>query len=106
MSVDEEPGGLFPHSHHQPCNLWHTDEHVFPTSIMWVGCRENSQKAAAGRVGVGHHLQEHVVACGDQGTGLERATEATEPLPVDVTAVNIHVVVAAQVVALQVNKAE
>lgn len=106
MSVDEEPGGLFPHSHHQLCNLWHTDEHVFPTSIMWVGCRENSQKAAAGRVGVGHHLQEHVVACGDQGTGLERATEATEPLPVDVTAVNIHVVVAAQVVALQVNKAE
>lgn len=73
---------------------------------MWVGCRENSQKAAAGRVGVRQHLQEHLVASGDQGPGLERATEAAEPLPVDVTAVNVHVVVAAQVVALQVNKAE
>lgn len=78
----------------------------FPTSLMWVGCRENRQEAAASRVGVGHHLQEHLVARGDQGAGLERATEATEPLPVDVTAVNVHVVVAAQVVALQVNKAE
>lgn len=73
---------------------------------MWVGCRENSQEAAAGRVGVGHHLQEHLVAGGDQGAGLERAAEAAEPLPADVTAVNVHVVVAAQVVALQVNKAE
>lgn len=67
---------------------------------MWVGCRENSQEPAAGRVGVGHHLQEHLVARGDQGAGLECATEATEPLPVDVTAVNINVVVATQVVAL------
>lgn len=73
---------------------------------MWVGCRENSQEAAAGRVGVGHHLQEHLVARGDQGPGLERAAEAAQPLPADVTAVNVHVVVATQVVILQVNKAE
>lgn len=73
---------------------------------MWVGRRENSQEAAAGRVGVGHHLQEHLVAGGDQSPGLERAAEAAEPLPVGVTAVNIHVVVATQVVILQVNKAE
>lgn len=97
---------LFPHSRHQPYNLWHADAHVFPTSLVWVGCRENSQKAAAGRVGVGQHLQEHLVAGGDQGPGFERAAEAAEPLAVDVPAVNVHVVVAAQVVALQVNKAE
>lgn len=38
-------GGVFSHSyhhHHQPYNLWRTDEHVFPTSLMWVGCRKNS----------------------------------------------------------------
>lgn len=73
---------------------------------MWVGSRENSQEATTSGVGIRYHLHEHLVARGNQGSWLERPTEATEPLPIDMATVNIHIVVAAQVVALQVNKAE
>lgn len=73
---------------------------------MWVSSRENSQEATPGRVGVRHHLHEHLVARGNQGPRLERPTEASEPLPADMATVHIHIVVAAQVVTLQVDGAE
>lgn len=73
---------------------------------MWVGSRENSQEATPSGVGIRHHLHEHLVARGNQGSWLERPTEAAEPLPADMAAVNIHIVIATQVVALQVNRAE
>lgn len=77
-----------------------------PTSLVWVGGRENSQEAAPSCVGIRYHLQEHLVAHGNQGSWLECPTEATKSLPVDMAAVDIHIVIAAQVVILQVNKAE
>lgn len=77
-----------------------------PTSLMGMGSRENGQEATPGRVGIRHHLQEHLVARRNQGSGLERPTEAAESLPVGMPAVNVHIVVAAQVVTLQVNEAE
>lgn len=73
---------------------------------MWVGGRENSQEATPSGVGIRYHLHEHLVARGNQGSWLERPTEAAEPLPADMAAVHIHIVVAAQVVALQVYGAE
>lgn len=73
---------------------------------MWVGRRENSQEATPSSVGIRYHLQEHLVAHGNQGSWLERPTEATKSLPVDMAAVDIHIVITAQVVVLQVNKAE
>lgn len=73
---------------------------------MWVGSRENSQEATPSGVGIRYHLHEHLVACGNKGSWLERPTEATKSLPTDMATVNIHIVIAAQVVALQVNKAE
>ena len=73
---------------------------------MRMCSRENGQEATAGRVGIRHHLQDHLVARGDQGPWLEGPTEAAEPLAAGMPAVNIHVVVAAQVVTLQVNEAE
>lgn len=79
---------------------------MLPTSLMWVSWGENSQEAAPSCVGIGHHLQEHLVAHRNKGSWLERPTEATESLPIGMATVNIHIVVAAQVVVLQVNKAE
>lgn len=73
---------------------------------MRVGCRENSQETAPSSVGIRYHLQEHLVAAGNQGSGLESPAEAAEPLPADMAAVNIHIVIAAQVVIFQVYKAE
>lgn len=73
---------------------------------MWVGSRENSQEATPSSVGIRYHLQEHFVASGNQGSWLEGPTEATKSLPIDMATVNIHIVIAAQVVALQVNKTE
>lgn len=79
---------------------------AMPTSLMRVGGGENSQEATPSGVGIRHHLHEHLVARGNQGPWLERPAEAAEPLAADMAAVNIHIVVAAQVVALQVNGAE
>lgn len=73
---------------------------------MWVGSRENSQETTPSSVGIRYHLQEHLVASGNQGSGLECPTEATKSLPADMAAVNIHIVIAAQVVTFQVNIAE
>lgn len=73
---------------------------------MWVGSRENSQKATPGCVGIRYHLQEHLVASGHQSSWLEGPTESAKSLPMDMAAVNVHIVIAAQVVILQVNKAE
>lgn len=73
---------------------------------MRVGSRENSQEAAASCVGIRYHLQEHLVAHGNQSSRLERPTEATKSLPAGMAAVDIHIVVAAQVVVLQVDRAE
>ncbi len=73
---------------------------------MWVGSRENSQETTPSCVGIRYHLHEHLVARGNQGPRLERPTEAAEPLPIDMAAVNIHIVITAKVVALQVDKAE
>lgn len=80
--------------------------HGVPTSLMWVGSRENSQEATPSGVGIRYHLQEHLVAHRNQGSWLECPTEATKSLPIDMAAVDIHIVIAAQVVVLQVNKAE
>lgn len=73
---------------------------------MRVGRREHSQETAPSSVGIRYHLQEHLVAAGNQGSGLESPAEAAEPLPADMSAVNIHIVIAAQVVIFQVYKAE
>lgn len=71
-----------------------------------MGSREHSQEATPSCVGIRYHLQEHLVAYGNQGSWLKCATEATKPLPVDMAAVHIHIVITAQVVTLQVNEAE
>lgn len=73
---------------------------------MGVGCRENSQETTPSGVCIRYHLQEHLVARGNQSSWLECPTEATKSLPIGMAAVNIHIVVTAQVVTLQVNKAE
>lgn len=73
---------------------------------MWVGGREHGQEATPGRVGIRYHLQKHLVACGHQGARLECATKSTESLSIGMATVNINIVIAAQVVVLQVNKAE
>lgn len=73
---------------------------------MRVGGWEHCQEATPSGVGIRYHLQEHLVACGNQGSWPERPTEATKSLSIDMATVNIHVVVAAQVVTLQVNEAE
>lgn len=73
---------------------------IYSTSLMRVCRRENSEEAAASGVGIRHHLQEHLVARGNKGPWLERPTEATKPLPIDMSAVHIHVVIATQVVTL------
>lgn len=73
---------------------------------MCMGSRENSQEATPSSVGIGYHLQEHLVACGNKGSWLERSTEATQSLSIDMAAVDIHIIIAAQVVVLQINEAE
>lgn len=73
---------------------------------MWMGSRENSKEATPSGVGIRYHLHEHLVARGNQGSGLERTTEATQSLSTDMATVNIHIVIAAKVVALQVDEAE
>lgn len=77
-----------------------------PTSLMRVVSRENSEEATASGVGIRHHLHEHLVARGNEGPWLERPTKATQPLSVDMAAVHVHVIIATQVVALQIDKAE
>lgn len=73
---------------------------------MGVGSRENSQETTPGCVRIRNHLQEHLVARGNQSPWFECPTEAAESLSIGMAAVNIHIVIAAQVVTLQVNKAE
>ena len=76
------------------------------TSLVGVGSRVDRQEAAPGGVGVGHHLDHHLVARGDQRARPRRPTEAAQPLAAGVPAVHVHVVIATQVVTLQVDEAE
>ena len=73
---------------------------------MGVGRGVDRQEAAPGGVGVGHHLEHHLVARGDQRPRPRRPTEAAQPLAAGVPAVHVHVVIATQVVTLQVDEAE
>lgn len=59
-------------------------------------------EAAAGCVGVRDHHDLHPVATGDQRGGPGGAAEAPEPLTADEAVVDVHVVVSAQGVVLQV----
>lgn len=76
------------------------------TSLMWVCSRVHCQEATPSGVCIRHHLDQHLVARGDERTGSKSPTEASEALAVGMPAVDVHVVVAAQVVILQVNEAE
>lgn len=73
---------------------------------MRVSGREDGEEATPGRVGVGYHLQQHLVARRDERSRLEGPAEAAESLATDVSAVNIHVVIATEVVILQIDGAE
>lgn len=73
---------------------------------MWVCGGVYCHEATPSSVCIRHHLDKHLVARGDERTGSESPTEASEALAVCMPAVDVHVVVAAQVVILQVNEAE
>lgn len=73
---------------------------------MRVCSGEDRQESTSSCVGIRHHLQQHLVAHGHQGPWFERPTEAAEPLSIEMATINVHIVVAAQVVTLQVDEAE
>lgn len=76
------------------------------TSFMRVSGGEHCQEATAGSVGIRHHLNEHLVPRGHESSGPECPAEAAQALSVHMPAVNVHVVVAAQVVAFEIEEAE
>lgn len=70
------------------------------TSFIWVGSRVHSQEAAASCIGIRDHLYKHLVACRNKGSWPECPTEAAETLSLGMATINIHIIVAAQVVTL------
>lgn len=73
---------------------------------MWVCGGVHCQEATPSCVCIRYHLDEHLVARGDEGARSESPAETSEALSTSMPAVNVHVVVATEVVILQVDEAE
>lgn len=70
------------------------------TSLIWVGSRVHSQEAAASCIGIRYHLYKHLVVCRNKGSWPECPTEPSKTLSIGMATINIHIIVAAQVVTL------
>lgn len=69
---------------------------------MWFCCEKLRNESTSSSISVWSHLHQHFVAAGHEGPWFHSPTEPADALAAGVAAVDVHKVIPAQGVALQV----